>query len=96
MKQHKTPDEKQGKKIQQQFGKKRAQHKKRALDFFSMANFVDQAFGIDKDELKKQISFNGYHTSSSSTPQVNTSRNLFYTNKKKEFFSRLYQHHLIN
>jgi hypothetical protein len=86
MKQHKTPDEKQGKKIQQQFGKKRAQHKQRALDFFSMANFVDQAFGIDKDELKKQILSNGYHTSSSSTPQVNTSRNLFYTNKKKNSF----------
>jgi len=70
MKQHKTPEEKSGKKLQQQFGKKRAQHRKRALDYFSMANFVDQAFGVDKDDLEKQISSNGYHTSSS-TPQVN-------------------------
>ncbi len=71
MKQHKNPEEKQAKKIQQQFGKKRAQHRKRALDYFSMSNFVDQAFGIDKPELEKQISSNGYHTSSSTTPQVN-------------------------
>jgi len=69
MKQHKTPDEKQGKKIQQQFGKKRAQHRKRALDYLSMANFVDQAFGLDKNDLEKQISSNGYHTSPS-TPQT--------------------------
>ena len=45
MKQHKTPNEIQAKKIQQQFAKKRARHRKRALDYFSMANFVDQAFG---------------------------------------------------
>ncbi|CAF4094082.1 unnamed protein product [Rotaria sordida] len=69
MKQHKTLHERQAKQIQQQFGRKRAQHKKRALDYFSMANFVDQAFGLDKSELIKQISPNGYH-SSSSTPQT--------------------------
>jgi hypothetical protein len=95
MKQHKTPDEKQGKKIQQQFSKKRAQHRKRALDYFSMANFVDQAFSLDRNDLEKQISSNGYHTSSSTTPQVNTSVNLFYKDRKN-FFSRLYQHHSIN
>ncbi|CAF3623468.1 unnamed protein product [Rotaria socialis] len=70
MKQHKTPEERQAKKIKQQFSKKRSQHKKRALDYFSMANFVDQAFGIDKNELEKQISPNGYHASSSNTPQT--------------------------
>ena len=70
IKQHKSPNERPTKKIQQQFAKKRAQHRKRALDYLSMANFVDQAFGLDKNELKKQISSNGYHTSSS-TPQVN-------------------------
>lgn len=70
MKQHKSPNEKQGKKIQQQFNKKRAQHRKRALDYFSMANFVDQAFGLSKEDLEKQISLNGYDTSSS-PPQVN-------------------------
>jgi hypothetical protein len=96
MKQHKTPDEKQGKTIQQQFGRKRIQHRKRALDYFSMANFVDQAFGLDKNDLEKQTSSNGYHTSSS-TPQVNMSTKWsFFTRTKKKFFSRLYQHHLIN
>ncbi|CAF2724945.1 unnamed protein product [Rotaria sp. Silwood2] len=69
MKQHKSPGERQAKKIQQQFGRQRAQHRKRALDYFSMANFVDQAFGLDKSELLKQTSPNGYH-SSSSTPQT--------------------------
>ena len=69
MKQHKTPEEKEAKKIQQQFGRKRAQHKKRALDYFSIANFVDQAFGLDKEELQKQFSSNGNHTPSSD-PQV--------------------------
>lgn len=73
MKQHKPPEEKQGKKIQQQFSKKRAQHKKRALDYFSMANFVDQAFGLDKEELVKQFSSNGNHTPSSA-PQVDLER----------------------
>jgi hypothetical protein len=96
MKQHKTPDEKQGKKLQQQFGKKRVQHKKRALEYLSMANFVDQAFGLDKaNDLDKQISSNGYHTSSS-TPQVNTKMGFFFARTKKEFISRLYQHRLIN
>jgi hypothetical protein len=85
MKQHKTPDEKGGKKIQQQFGKKRVQHKKRALEFFSIANFVDQAFGLDKDDLNKQISSNGYHTSSS-TPQVNTKMVFFITRNRKNSF----------
>lgn len=69
MKQHKTPEEKEAKKIQQQFGRKRAQHKKRALDYFSIASFVDQAFGLDKEELQKQFSSNGNHTPSSD-PQV--------------------------
>ncbi|CAF3340499.1 unnamed protein product [Rotaria sp. Silwood1] len=69
MKQHKSLAERQAKKIQQQFGRKRVQHRKRALDYFSMANFVDRAFGLDKNELLEQTSPNGYH-SSSSTPQT--------------------------
>jgi ABC-type phosphate transport system auxiliary subunit len=93
MKQHKTLEEKQAKQIQQQFGRKRAQHKKRALDYFSMANFVDQAFGIEKDELEKPVSSNGYHTSSSTTPQVNIQ---IYLTKKQQFYYRLYHHHSIN
>ena len=95
MKQHKTPEEKQGKKIQQQFGKKRAQHKKRAIEYLSMANILDQAFGLDKAELEKQISPNGYHTSPS-TPQVNTKLLFFLLCKNKEFVSRLYQHRSVN
>lgn len=69
MKQHKTPEEKQAKKIHQQFGRKRAQHKKRGLEYFSIANFVDQAFGLDKQELQQQFSSNGNHTPTSD-PQV--------------------------
>lgn len=75
MKQHKNPHEKLGKKIQQQHGRKRAQNRKRALQYFALTNFVDQAFGLNKEDLEKQItSTNGYHTSSSSTPQVNSIR----------------------
>ena len=70
MKQHKMPGEKRLKTAQQKFGKKRAQHRKRALDFILMADYVDQAFGLDKDELKQVIASNGHQTSSSSTPQV--------------------------
>lgn len=70
MKQHKAPNERQEKKLKQQFAKNRAQHRKRALEYFSMANFVDQAFGIEKNELEKLISPNEYQTSSSTTPQV--------------------------
>lgn len=70
MKQHKVPGEKRLKTAQQKFGKKRAQHRKRALDFILMADYVDHAFGLNKDELKNQISSNGHQTSSSSTPQV--------------------------
>ena len=70
MKQHKIPGEKRLKTAQQRFGKKRAQHRKRALDFILMADYVDHAFGLDKDELKKVIASNGHPTSSSSTPQV--------------------------
>ena len=85
MKQHKLPNEKQGKKIQQQHGRQRAQHKKRALDYFSMANFIDQAFGLNKDDLEKQLESNGYHTSSSSTPQVIIQMNSIYTNREISF-----------
>lgn len=75
MKQHKNPEEKLGKRIQQKHGRRREQNRKRALDYFSMANFVDQAFGLNKEDLEKQItSSNEYHTSSSSTPQVNSIR----------------------
>jgi hypothetical protein len=70
MKQCKEPGEKLGKKIQQQFGRKRAQHRKRAMDYNSLANFVDHAFGLDRQELEKQISSSECQTSSSSTPQV--------------------------
>lgn len=93
MKQHKTPAEKQGKKIQQQFNKRRAQHRKRALEYFSMTNFLDQAFGVSKEELEKQVLSTDYDTSSSS-PQVNI---VFEKTRKKVFFfiCRLYQHHLI-
>jgi hypothetical protein len=94
MKQHKSVEEKQAKKIQQHFGKKRAQHRKRALDYLSMANFVDKAFGLEKSELEKQISSNGYHTSSSTSPQVN--RSIYIIRIKYKLFFRLYQHHLIN
>jgi hypothetical protein len=70
MKQCKTLGEKQAKKIQQQFGRNRAQHRKRAMHFISMGDFVDHAFGLDKNELEKQLSSNENHSSSSS-PQVN-------------------------
>ncbi|UJR25102.1 hypothetical protein I4U23_006462 [Adineta vaga] len=71
MKQHKTIEEQQAKKIQQQFGRKRAQHRKRALSYLSMASFVDHAFGLDKNELEKQLATNGHHSSSSSSsPQT--------------------------
>mgnify|MGYP007096996251 CR=1 FL=1 len=77
MKQHKNPEEKLGKRIQQKHGRRREQNRKRALDYFSMANFVDQAFGLNKEDLEKQIaSSNEYHTSSSSTPQVNSIRKM--------------------
>lgn len=70
MKQCKEPGEKLGKKIQQQFGRQRAQHRKRAMDYNSLANFVDHAFGLDRQELEKQISSNECQTSASSPPQV--------------------------
>ena len=70
MKQCKDPGEKLGKKIQQQFGRQRAQHRKRAMDYNSLANFVDHAFGLDRQELEKQISSNECQTSASSPPQV--------------------------
>lgn len=94
MKQHKTPEEKEGKKIQQQFGRKRAQHKKRALDYFSMANFVDQAFGLEKKDLEQQFSSNGNHTPSSA-PQVHLPM-YFPAEHTKHFSSRLFQVHSIN
>lgn len=73
MKQHKNPHEKLGKRIQQQYGRKRAQNRKRALDYFSMTNFLDQAFGLNKDDLEKQItSSNEYQTSSSSSSTQQT------------------------
>ncbi|CAF1415212.1 unnamed protein product [Adineta steineri] len=75
MKQHKTVEENQAKKIRQQLGKKRAQHKKRALEYMSMANFVDQAFGLDKNDLENQIASNGNHSSSSSPQTLPTSFN---------------------
>ena len=72
MKQHKTVEEKEAKKIQQQYGRKRSQHRKRALSYFSIATFVDRAFGLDTDGVEKQGTTNGHHSSSSSasTPQV--------------------------
>ena len=75
MKQCKAPEEKQGKKIQQQFGRKRAQQRKRAMGFNALATFVDQAFGLERPELTKQLSSNDCQSSSSSTPQVRRSGN---------------------
>ncbi|CAF1622689.1 unnamed protein product [Adineta ricciae] len=72
MKQHKTVQEKEAKKIQQQYGRKRSQHRKRALSYFSIATFVDRAFGVGADELEKQTTTNGHHSSSSSASSPQT------------------------
>ncbi|CAF1413679.1 unnamed protein product [Adineta ricciae] len=72
MKQHKTVQEKEAKKIQQQYGRKRSQHRKRALSYFSIATFVDRAFGLNADETEKQTTTNGHHSSSSSASSPQT------------------------
>ena len=96
MKQYKAPEEKQAKKLQQQFAKKRAQHRKRALASISMANFIDQAFGVTQSDIEKQISESEYQLTIS-TPQVNRLLMQHIPMFDNSFYSsRVCQHRSVN
>lgn len=97
MKQCKTPGERQAKKVKQEFAKRRAQHRKRAICGLALANYVDQAFGLDRATLEKQISTNE-KTKTPTTTEVNR---IFFDEKHQKsssvvFLFRVYRVHLIN